>query len=93
MPEKLSTWNPKPPIYPWRDVQWVFNSERCNSVETISLTRASVTHRGEQELDETVKMFKTPTHVWRYVDPEGVKGKSERVKKSTPAVFTGLLSL
>merc|ERR1711959_477398 len=29
--------------------------------------------RGEQELDETIKMFKTPTHVWRYIDPEHVK--------------------
>jgi len=37
--------------------------------------------RGEQELDETVKMFKTPTHVWRYIDPEHVKniGKNERI--------------
>ena len=35
--------------------------------------------RGEQELDETVKLFKTPTHVWRYIDPEGFAGKSERV--------------
>lgn len=35
--------------------------------------------RGEQELDETVKMFKTPTHVWRYIDPEVVKGKNERL--------------
>merc|ERR1712072_1379867 len=35
--------------------------------------------RGEQELDETVKMFKTPTHVWRYIDPEAYKGKSERL--------------
>merc|ERR1711865_595513 len=26
--------------------------------------------RGSQELDETIKMFKTPTHVWRYIDPE-----------------------
>merc|ERR1711907_762331 len=35
--------------------------------------------RGEQELDETVKMFKTPTHVWRYIDPEIQKHKSERI--------------
>ena len=43
--------------------------------------------RGEQELDETVKFFKTPTHVWRYIDPEGYKGKSERIvgmPKTTP---------
>ena len=39
--------------------------------------------RGEQELDEAVKLFKTPTHVWRYVDPEGLKGKSERVRIPT----------
>merc|ERR1719502_1085640 len=36
--------------------------------------------RGEQELDEAIKLFKTPTHIWRYVDPEGFKGKSERVR-------------
>merc|ERR1712167_139460 len=37
--------------------------------------------RGEQELDETVKMFKTPTHVWRYIDPEQVRnlGEEERI--------------
>merc|ERR1712216_552437 len=34
--------------------------------------------RGQQELDETVKMFKTPTHVWRYIDPEAQKVASDR---------------
>jgi hypothetical protein len=62
---------------------------RTSTIPCVCIQPHYSPRRGEQELDETVKFFKTPTHVWRYIDPEGVVGKSERV--SATLQFAGIL--
>merc|ERR1711988_1329673 len=76
-PTILVNYNVALPVSALRD-RVAYEFRRNADLEDLHMIDMAI-FRGQQELDETVKMFKTPTHVWRYIDPEKQKHKNERI--------------